>query len=187
MDQVRWLLRPVRLPIPPRPQVGPGERSVRRWTEPSPGPVDPDGLEPSSSSLQGRCTATCALGPESAGQESNLPCRSAWVMARCRPTTATRGNGSTKRRAVACVATIDPVAGDLFNCQGASVGATRKASGTSLVALAGAQGIEPRHQRVWRPPGYRRLAPRLCCWLSWTPETKRAASIGRRLSTVSDL
>jgi hypothetical protein len=35
---------------------------------------------------------------ESAGQESNLPCRSAWVTARCRPTTATRGGTIARPR-----------------------------------------------------------------------------------------
>src|SRR6185312_7398860 len=126
----------------------------------SAGPVDPDGLEPSSSSLQGRCTATCALGPESAGQESNLPCRSAWVTARCRPTTATRGNGSTRCRAVADVATIDPFAGDLFNFQGA-VGATRQTIWVIARRTRRGAGNRTLSQRVWRPPGYRCLAPRL--------------------------
>lgn len=38
------------------------------------GTVDPDGLEPSPHSVQGSCTASRALGPLSAGQDSNLPC-----------------------------------------------------------------------------------------------------------------
>lgn len=50
---------------------------------------------------------------ESAGQESNLPCKSAWVTARCRPTTAARGWGPISSRDVAYHATIDPTAGDL--------------------------------------------------------------------------
>ena len=66
MDRVHRGLSPARLPVPPRPPGTPRPGDL--------GAVDPDGLEPSPHSVQGSCTAARALGPGSAGQESNLLC-----------------------------------------------------------------------------------------------------------------
>ena len=73
MDKIRRLLRPVRSIRHVRTKASACDG--RRDRRPHGNAVDPDGLEPSSSSLQGRCTATYALGPWVRGQESNLPCQ----------------------------------------------------------------------------------------------------------------
>lgn len=92
MDRMRRLLRPMRLPMPPRPQDwaglrGGGALPLVRWAH------------------------------ESAEQESNLPCQSASLGSRCRHTTANRG-GIDARPRRGRPRDIDPIAGDLFNCQG---------------------------------------------------------------------
>jgi hypothetical protein len=120
MDKVRRLLRPVRLPIPPRPHEARRPATAATTDGHTANEVDPDGLEPSSSSLQGRCTATYALGlwVRGAGVEPAVP-KSAWVTARCRPTTAARGEGPLSGRAGGKARPSVPFAGDLFSCQGA--------------------------------------------------------------------
>ncbi len=121
---------------------------------------------------------------ESAGQESNLPCKSAWVTARCRPTTAARGWGPISSRDVAYHATIDPTAGDLFNCQGAIwARRTKPFAQMESVALAGAPGSRTPSSAGLEAP--RLPVPRPSVVLFWCcvgPETKRAASVWRRLS-----
>ena len=72
MDMIRRLLRPVRLPIPPRPHKS-RTRPATICADRSLGSVDPDWLELSPDSLQVSRTATCALVPMTAGQEWNLP------------------------------------------------------------------------------------------------------------------
>ena len=119
MDQVRRLLRPVRLPIPPRPHEAPAPTAAATDGR-SASAVDPDGLEPSSSSLQGRCTATCALGPwvRGAGVEPAVPKAPGLrpgAVPRRRPAEGDRRAG----RAVAGARPSVPFAGDLFSCQGA--------------------------------------------------------------------
>jgi hypothetical protein len=120
MDKVRRLLRPVRLPIPTRPHEARPPATAAATDGRSATAVDPDGLGPSSSSLQGRCTATRALGPwvRGAGVEPAVPKAPGLrpgAVPRRRPTEGDRCSG----RAVARRRPSVPFAGDLFSCQGA--------------------------------------------------------------------
>jgi hypothetical protein len=117
----------------------------------------------------------------SAGPESNLPCRSAWVTTRCRPTTASRGGSSTSRdvaprgQSIHCWRSLQ-----FSRCY---LGATNQGICVNQGgALAEAQGIEPRQRRIWRPPGDRCLAPLECSFSLGPSGTKRAASFRKRLS-----
>jgi hypothetical protein len=92
MDMVRRLLRPVRLPIPPRPQKAARRREaavpLRRFRQPS----GPRRARTVTCLLAGEVHCYMCFGPRvrGAGVEPAVP-NGAWVTTRCRPTTASRG------------------------------------------------------------------------------------------------
>ena len=114
------------------------------------------------------------------GRSRTCRAQCAWVTARCRPTMATRGWDRKIGRDVAeCdqipLLAISSVVKELFGREGLS-----PFGQITVFTLAGARGVEPHRRRVWRPPGYRRLAPSLVLGCHG-PKTKRAASLRKRL------
>ncbi len=163
MDRVRRLLRPVRLPIPPRPQGAPDFATTSRrqslgWRS------GPRRTRAVFVLLAGGALPRVRWAHESAGQESNLPCRNAWVTSRCRPTTATRGFGTDQRPRCGVRRDHRSHCWRSLQLSRSYMGATNQAfCANGSVTLAGAQGVEPRLRQVWKPPGYRCLAPLSCC------------------------
>ena len=146
-------------------------------------PVGPDGLEPSPSSLQGRCTATRALGPwvRGAGVEPAVPIAPGLrpgAVPRRRPADGDRlrpPHGKARGHRSHCWRSLQ-----LSRCY---LGATNQGIEVNrLVALAGARGLEPRPRRVWGPLGYRCAAPSCAVVCApFGPEFKRAAPLRKRL------
>jgi hypothetical protein len=161
MDQVRRLLRPGASAIPPRPHEARRPATAAATDGPSGGTVDPDGLEPSSSSPAGEVQRHLGVGPTGPrGRSRTCPAKSAWVTAKCRPTTATRGRGPSSGPCSGRRAAIGPICWRSLQLSRCYLGTTNQGiCAIQFVALAGGQGVETCLWRVGGPPANRCPAP----------------------------